>query len=208
MTARPRRRGRGGKGGHEPRAHVRLREVQVLEQMLEGKTQHQIGEALGISQPAVSKIVRRVEERLLKDLAYQVDRQRARHTLRLEFIYQQAIHAWQSSKEEFLRRRQRRTDGGSGDGITVAELTSENRFGDPRYLDEARKALADSRKLWGMDAPERMAIEASTPFASMTDEALEAAIARQTRLLQQAEAPAVNPVPSTSQSPEVSDDDR
>jgi hypothetical protein len=81
-------------------------------------------------------------------------------------IYQQAIHAWQHSKDELLRRRQRKTDGGSGDGTTVAELMSENRFGDPRYLDEARKALADSRKLWGMDAPERMAIEASTPFAS------------------------------------------
>ena len=85
---------------------------------------------------------------------------------------------------------------------------SENRFGDPRYLDEARKALADSRKLWGMDAPERMAIEASTPFASMTDEALEAAIARQTRLLQQSEAAAVTPVPSTNQPSEVSDDEQ
>ena len=149
-----------------------------------------------------------MEERLLEDLAYQVDRQRARHTLRLEFIYQQAIHAWQHSKEERLRRRQRKTDGGSGDGTTVAELMSENRFGDPRYLDEARKALADSRKLWGMDAPERMAIEASTPFASMTDEALEAAIARQTRLLQQSEAAAVTPVPSTNQPSEVSDDEQ
>jgi hypothetical protein len=59
-----------------------------------------------------------------------------------------------------------------------------------------------------MDAPERMAIEASTPFASMTDEALEAAIARQTRLLQQAEAPAANPVPSTNQQSEVSDGDQ
>jgi hypothetical protein len=181
--------------------------VQVLEHILEGRTQHQIADALGISQPAVSKIVRRVEERLLADLAYKVDRQRARHTLRLEFIYQQAVHAWQCSKQELLRRRQRKTDGGSGDGTTVAELMSENRFGDPRYLDEARKALADSRKLWGMDAPERMSIEASTPFASMTDEALEAAVARQTRLLQQPDAPAVEAVPSTNQQSEVSDGD-
>ena len=38
---------------------------------------------------------------------------------------------------------------------TVAEIVSENRHGDPRYLDEARKALADLRTLWGVDAPDR-----------------------------------------------------
>lgn len=184
MTLRRRSTGQGGKGGHEPRTRLRIREVQVLEYILEGQTQHQIALALGISQPAVSKIVQRVEERLLADAAYKVERQRARQTFRLDHIFGQAMQAWQNSKQELLRRRQRKTDGGSGDGTTVAELMSENRFGDPRYLDEARKALADSRKLWGMDAPERMSIEASTPYASMTDEAVEKELARHMRLVQ------------------------
>jgi hypothetical protein len=183
MTLRRRGTGRGGKGGHEPRGRVRLRQVQVVQQVLEGRTQHEIAQALGISQPAVSKIVRRVEEHLLADLAYKAERQRARQTLRLEYIYAQAMQAWQDSKQDGLRRRQRKTEHGAGLASTVAELTSENRHGDPRYLDEARKTLSDLRKVWGLDAPERIAIDASTHYATMTDEALEAELVRQVQSL-------------------------
>jgi DNA-binding CsgD family transcriptional regulator len=184
VSARRHGKGRGGRGGHEPRRRVRLREAQVFEYVLAGRTQHQIAEALGISQPAVSKIVRRVEDRLLADLTCKAERQRARQTLRLEHLYGQAMQAWQDSKQEGLRRRQRKTEHGSGTSSTVAELISENRHGDPRYLDEARKALTDLRKVWGVDAPERVSIDALTVFASMSDEALDQELTRQLRLVQ------------------------
>jgi hypothetical protein len=175
-----------------------------MQQMLEGRSQHQIAAALGISQPAVSKILRRVEERLLADVAWKVERQRARHTVRLEFIYGEALHAWQASKLETLRRRQRKTEGGTG-GATIAEIVSENRDGDPRYLDEARKALADLRKLWGVDAPERMSINAATPFASMSDAALEAELTRQARLLALSAPPPSTPLSTPADQIEVPD---
>jgi len=199
VIARRAGKGRGGKGGREPRTRLRLREAQVLEHLLDGRTQHQIAEALSISQPAVSKIVRRVEERLLADLAYKAERQRARQTLRLEHIYGQAMHAWQDSKQEGLRRRQRKTEHDGGTGSTVAELISENRHGDPRYLDEARKALTDMRKLWGIDAPERVSIDASTHYASMSDDALEAELVRHVRLLQSS-APEIDAAPESPES--------
>jgi len=200
------RRGRGGQGGHEPRARLKLREIRVMEMILEGRTQHQIATELRISQPAVSKIVRRVEERLLADVELKVERQRARHTLRLEFVYGEAIRAWRASQQESLRRRQRKTDGGNAGGQTIAEIVSENRHGDPRYLDEARKALADLRTLWGVNAPERVTIAASSPFASMSDEALEAELARQTRLLQPSAPACSAPVLVLEQEAEVTDE--
>ena len=89
---------------------------------------------------------------------------------RAQGYIRQAMRAWQDSKQEGLRRRQRKTERDSGTGSTVAELISENRHGDPRYLDEARKALTDLRKLWGVDAPERVSIDAVSHFASMSDE--------------------------------------
>ena len=61
MTGRPRRGPRGGKGGADPRARVRLRELQVMAHLLEGQSQDQIAAQVGISQPAVSKIVRRLD---------------------------------------------------------------------------------------------------------------------------------------------------
>ena len=182
-----RRRPRGGQGGAEPHARVRLRELQVMDHILEGHAQTAIAARLGISQPAVSKIVRRIEERLLCDVAWRTERQRARHSLRLEFLYAEAVRAWRASQEDGLRKRQRKTDGAGG-GATVAEIVSENRHGDPRYLDEARKTLADLRTLWGVDAPDRLAVEA-TPYAGLTDAALDAELVRQTRLLERRAAP-------------------
>lgn len=199
MTVRGRSKGRGGKVGHEPRTRLRLREAQVLEHLLDGRTQHQIAEVLSISQPAVCKIVCRVEERLLADFAYKAERQRARQTLRLEHIYGQAMQAWQDSKQDGLRRRQRKTEHDGGTGSTIAELISENRHGDPRHLDEARKALTDLRKVWGVDAPERVSIEASTHYASMTDDAIEAELVRHARLLQSS-APAIDAAPQSPES--------
>lgn len=182
----PRGRARGGKGGAEPRTRIRVREIQVMELTLEGRTQHQIAQALDISQPAVSKILRRLEERLLLDVAMKVERQRARQTMRLEFLYAEALRAWRQSQEDGLRKRQRKSGLAGGDGQTVAEIVSEHRYGDPRFLDEARRTLADLRTLWGVDAPERIAVDATTPFASLSDEALDAELARQTRLLDEA----------------------
>jgi hypothetical protein len=149
--------------------------------MLRGRTQHQIAASLGISQPAVSKIERRIEERLLADVAYRAERLRARQTLQLRYVYGEALDAWHASKAETVRRRQRRAEASGTSVGTIAEIVAENQHGDPRYLEIARKALSDLRAVWGVDAPAR--VEAYTSFAAMSDEALDAELARQGRLL-------------------------
>jgi hypothetical protein len=200
MADRPRGRARGGQGGAEPRRRIRLREIQVLDQLVIGRSQHQIAASLGISQPAVSKIARRIEERLLSDLAYKVERQRARQTLQLHYLYAESMDAWHTSKQDAVRRRQRKTDDG-GDAATVAEVVAENQHGDPRYLEVARKSLADLRSVWGIDAPDR--VEAVTPFAAMSDAALAAELALQDRLLRPADADAGTRPPTHSAAPDI-----
>ena len=60
----------------------------------------------------------------------------------------------------------------------------EDQHGDPRYLGEGRKALADLRKLWGLDAPQKVDIRATqNPYADLSEEALREELARQARLL-------------------------
>ena len=119
--------------------------------------------------------------------------------------------AWQQSKTDSTRRRQRRTHAGTGGaGATVAEIVTENQHGDPRYLDEARKALADHRKIWGLDAPQKVDVRASqNPYADMTEDALRAELARQARLLVASDTgttPLADPPPSdpctTTQEPD------
>jgi hypothetical protein len=181
---RRRGRGRGGQGGHDPRARIRTRELRAMELAVLGWSQPHIAADLGISQAAVSKLLKRIETRLLRELAETVQRQKARQTLRLEHLFAEAMRAWNESKADTTRRRQRQTQGGDGAGATIAELVVENQHGDPRYLDEARKALADQRKLWGLDAPQKVDFHASRdPYEDMPEEALRAELARQTQLL-------------------------
>jgi len=180
-----RQRGRGGQGGHEPRTRIRTRELRAMELSVLGWSQHQIAADLGVSQAAVSKILRRSEERILGELRAIVERQKVRHTLRLEHMFAEAMRAWGHSKTDTTRRRQRKTQGATGGAATtVAEIVSENQHGDPRYLEEARKTLADHRKLWGLDAPQKVDVRASrNPFDGMSEQELRDELARQAQLL-------------------------
>jgi transcriptional regulator with XRE-family HTH domain len=211
MSTSGRRRGRGGQGGHEPRTRIRTRELRTLELATLGWSQHQIAADLGISQAAVSKILKRIELRLLQDMTETVERQKARQTVRLEYLFAEAMGAWEHSKTDSTRRRQRKTQAGTGGaGATVAEIVTENQHGDPRYLDEARKALADHRKIWGLDAPQKVDVRATRdPYDHMTDDDLRAELARQARLLIGPEATIPDsthpssPGPATPARPEV-----
>jgi hypothetical protein len=183
-------------------------------------SQHQIAADLGISQAAVSKLLKRIETRVLRELAETVERQKARQTLRLEHQYAEAMRAWEESKVDTTRKRQRKTHGGSGGtDATVAEVVVENQHGDPRYLEVARKALADVRKVWGLDAPHQLDVRAQNPYDGMTEEALRDELARQSRLLDvpSAEprtvgppasdhATAMSPAPTSAPSPKDTDD--
>ena len=191
-----RRRGRGGQGGHDPRARIRTRELRAMELTALGWSQPQIARDLGISQAAVSKILKRIETRQLREWAETLERHKVKQTLRLEHLFAEAIRAWHESKADTTRRRQRQTESDHG-GASVAEIIVENQHGDPRYLDEARKALADHRKLWGLDAPQKVDLRASQdPYADMTEEALRAELARQTQLLGVADSTVIDAVTS------------
>jgi transcriptional regulator with XRE-family HTH domain len=156
-----------------------------MELTILGWSQHQIAADLGLSQAGVSRILRRIETRLVREFAAMVERQKARHTLRLEYLFKEAVDAWDRSKTDTTRRRQRKTESAQGGpGATIAEIVVENQHGDPRYLDEARKALADHRKLWGLDAPQKVDLRASrNPYEGMTEAALRDELAKNTRLM-------------------------
>ena len=66
----------GGKGGAEPRITVQRREHEVLERRGQGQSQHEIAKALGISQPAVAKILRRLGARWARENTALLDQHR------------------------------------------------------------------------------------------------------------------------------------
>jgi hypothetical protein len=180
---------------------VRQREFDTIERHLRGMSQRQIATDLQISQAAVSKILARVEQRALRDHAELVMRMKGQQTLQLDHIRQQAMAAWHASKTEATRRRQRRVEGGTDEAQTIAEVTIESTYGDPRYLAEARAALTDLRKLWGLDAPQKLDVRATrNPYTDLTDEALREEVARQQRLLDACSPTTLSGAPSSEES--------
>lgn len=160
--------------------------------------QRQIAMDLGISQAAVSKILARADRRALSDQGELLIRMKGQQTLQLDHIRQQSMAAWHASKAEATRRRQRRVERAADEPQTIAEVTVESSYGDARYLAEARAALADLRKLWGLDAPQKVDVRAiQNPYKDLTDEALLEEVARQQHLL---EACTASALPGVAQS--------
>lgn len=205
MSPTPRPRGRGGRGGHEPRVRVRTREARALELATQGATQQEIARALGVTQPAVSKMLRRVEVNTWNELVRARGRHKVRTTLRLEFLFREAMHAWEQSKADATRRRQRKTQSGTHESATIAELVTENQHGDPRYLEQARKTMADFTKLWGLDVPQLNAPAQRRPseFAHLSHEEFRAvAIPRVEALLKKLQSGSFLPTELPERGPE------
>jgi hypothetical protein len=166
------KRGRGGRGGYEPRLRIRNREARAVELALQGCRQSAIAADLRVSQAAVSKILARVEDRVLADQAAHHRQMKGRLMMRLEHLYGECIRAWERSKSPSTRRRQRQLLGSpKGSSGNVAELVTEDQSGDPRHLKLALVVLMAQIKLCGLDASPAAA-PAVTPdrLAHLTDD--------------------------------------
>ena len=132
-------------------------------------TEAEIAEKLGISQPAVSKILKRVEDRVLKSLAREIGREKARQTSQLDWVAAEAARAWARSLGDAVTVKQTDTpigpEGGDGDRT---ETTVKGQSGNPALLAQLRGALADVRAIWGLNAPKKLELDVS----GLTDDEL------------------------------------
>jgi hypothetical protein len=125
---------------------------------LQGKTPTQIGLEVGIARPSVHRIIRRVERRYRELTIATVDELKRRQDRALSAMVEEALEAFERSKQP--AQRVRRTHGNrcasssvaEGDHGDFTERQIQMRIGDVRYLAEARAALADLRKLYGLDS--------------------------------------------------------
>jgi predicted XRE-type DNA-binding protein len=135
----------------------------------QGRTQAQIAEELGVTQPAVSRMLRRFEKKLVKELAEEALVVKVRQTRQLEYIAAQAMLGWERSKQPKKTVGRRSKAGGEGQADEVTTQQVSEQCGDVRFLTEVRAALADIRKIWGVDAPQKHEVSAApTPIKLIT----------------------------------------
>ena len=127
----------GGKGGAEPQSTVQRREHEVLERRAQCQSQHEIAKALGISQPAVSKILRRLGARWARENKALLDQHRFEAVTTLRRLLREAFEEWQRSRAARVRKRQRKQEGGK----VLSEVWIDETPGDPRFLDQLGQLL-------------------------------------------------------------------
>jgi hypothetical protein len=107
-----------------------------------------------------------VEAKYHKAIFATVDQMKAAQARVLEHAIDEAMDGWERSKA--AAKRVKRTSGkpSRAGGVAETDVTATEvsaRVGDVRFLTEARAALADLRKLFGLDAAESGAEDDITP---------------------------------------------
>src|SRR4051794_24543124 len=136
-------------------------------------TQAEIASALEVDQATVSRLLLRASRARLGDMRELIDIQIGEQYDRLNYIYTESVRAWEASKEpsKLVAKRMSRIAGGAADdGPRDEDIMTrvQDQDGNTRYLETAMKALADLRKLLGIDAPSRVELsgQGGAPFQS------------------------------------------
>lgn len=145
-----------------PKEILAEREVQAWTLRQKFYTHQRIADEMGLERSTVTKILQRVTKRALTGLAQDIQEKKAAQLEQLEYIADEAIQGWHRSKES-TRNVSRRTSErpgrfASGGKMEETLIQTSDMDGDPRYLDAAMKALADIRKIAGLDAPKGLEV--------------------------------------------------
>jgi predicted DNA-binding protein YlxM (UPF0122 family) len=135
-----------------------------------GLTHAQIATELSVTRSAVTKAIKRAEQLGLETLKASVSAHKAIQLARLERIYCLALEGYERSIGERLKKASKSKTAKGGDE-RWAEVRSEDRHGDPRWLHTALSALSDMRKLLGLDSPLKVQpVEPDRPYVGLTDQ--------------------------------------
>jgi predicted transcriptional regulator len=141
--------------GGVPKEILAEREVQVWTLRQKGYTHQRIADEIGLERSTVTKMVHRITGRVVNKLDEVVKEQIVIQVEQLSFIVDEMFQAWQRSKEAQKSVSKKTIAGGGrfnkakGEELTVE---TEDQDGNERYSAEARAAMADIRKILGIDA--------------------------------------------------------
>jgi transcriptional regulator with XRE-family HTH domain len=151
------------------REQRRERERAIWTLRQKGLTHQEIADQVSVERSSVSKILKRLNNRFLDKLDDEIQGAKIEQWQQLDYIVSESLSAWERSKEaqRNIKRTQEALEhpgtGGTQDpekplvqsvSTTTAVIDQD---GNPNYLKAAREALADMRKLLGIDAPTKIA---------------------------------------------------
>jgi hypothetical protein len=131
----------------------------ILERILrlsdEGKTQVMISKEVGLSPVTVCRVLRKHDLRLYEQLAKSHAAERGRQLKLLHRMFRETWDEWERSKAPLIEHKASKPTvvfGAFGKPETIrAECTEKTRTGDPAYIDQLLKILAQQREVLMMN---------------------------------------------------------
>lgn len=156
-----------------PRLERRARAVELW---ASGMAQVDIAELYGVDRATICRDIQEVEKDLRKRGMATLEKKRDREIAEVEAVAQSAWEAYEKSKQPLTKTvRLADASGGQGQGAQVKiQITKEERYGDPRFLEIVLRASERRAKLLGLDAPEKVDMTSAgkpiTPAVALTPE--------------------------------------
>lgn len=129
---------------------------------LRGKYQSEIATIIGVSLPQIKYDLRTIQKRWRESSMVNMNEAKQRELTRIDELERAAWDAWERSKETFVSTRSETSGDGKRDkeGRPIAskgKLTkvTEERYGDPRFLDIVTKCVEKRSKILGLDEPDK-----------------------------------------------------
>lgn len=118
---------------------------------LKGKTQTEIGQEVGLSQPQVSYDLADIQRRWREDTTINIDEAKQRELSRIDELERTYWQAWEKSCNE---RTKTSTEKVSGDnGRAKASVQKEEMLGNPAFLAGVMSCIQERGKILGIYAP-------------------------------------------------------
>lgn len=149
------------KSGHTsiPKFQKEERRMQITELYLKGKTQGFIAELLGISQPMVSREIKKIIDLWQKSVWAGIDLLKREELARIEVMEKEAWEAWERSKTIPKRTRLKSYSaryGSDKPNSQRMETTEEESYGDPVFMQVIMGCWDRRCKILGLYAPTKI----------------------------------------------------
>ena len=134
----------------------------ITDMYLQGKTQAEIGETLGLSQPQISYDLAEIRSRWRTDTTINLDEAKQKELARIDTLERTYWEAWERTLEEKTKTRTEQSTSGKGDkdsgGKTAkATIEKETLLGNPAYLSGVQWCISERCKILGIYAPAKVA---------------------------------------------------
>jgi predicted XRE-type DNA-binding protein len=129
--------------------------VQITRLYLQGRTQRDIAEVVGVSQGQVNHDLKLIQQRWRESSIVDMNEAKQKELAHIDEVRREYWSAWERSKSERTKARQE-SDGKSKDGkpnVVRATMEREQRDGNPAFLAGVMSCIERRCKLLGLDAP-------------------------------------------------------